>query len=123
MFVKEIKDYDILSNEADIIISDGKYELLCYCFQTEMLKKGQAIKAVKSFFAKNIMRLEANEFLIKKLEGYYSYHLQGEVVDSKIPKIRIGNLIISLDAPLPKDIKEKEYVEFSVDRLECEFFN
>ena len=119
MFVKEIKDYDIFSDEADIIISDGKYDLLCYCFPTEMPKKGQTIKTVTALFAKNIMRVKDNGFIIKKMTNYYAYHLQAEVIDSSTPKICIGDIIIYLDSSLPKDIKEGEHIELSVDRLDC----
>ncbi len=119
MFVKEIRDYDRFSDEADIIISDGKYDLLCYCFPTEIPKKGQTIKTVTALFAKNMMRVKNNEFIIKKMTNYYAYQLQGEVIDSLTPKICIGDIIIYLDSSLPKDIKEGEYIELSVDRLDC----
>lgn len=52
------------------------------------------------------------------MKEYYSYHLQGEVIEMT-PKIRIGNIIICLDNTLPKDIKEGEYIEFLVERLDC----
>ena len=123
MFVKEIRDYDKFSNEADIIISDGRHNLLCYCFPTEMPKIGEKIKAVTSLFAKNIMRVKNNEFIIEKMTDYYAYHLHGEVIDCKTPKICIGDIIIYLDTSLPKDIKEGEYIELSVDRLDCTFLD
>lgn len=118
MFVKEIKDYDKFSNEADIIISDGQYNLLCYCYPTDIPQKGERVKAVTSFLATDMMRARDNAFSIKKIDDYYSYHLQGEVIDMT-PKIRIGNIIICLDNPLPKDIKEGEYIELLVGRLDC----
>lgn len=121
MFVHEIKEYDKFSYEADIIISDGKYSLLCYCYPTEMPKIGETIKKITSLFAKNIVKVYNNNFKIEKLIDYYSYHLQGEVIDIVNPKIRIGNLEIDLDVPFPKDIKKSEYVELSVDRLDCTF--
>jgi len=122
LFVKEIRDYDKFSDEADIIISDGRHNLLCYCFPTKMPKIGQTINTITSLFAKNIMRVKDNEFIIKKETNYYAYHLQGEVVDREIPKIRIGDIIICLDTPLPKDIKKGEYIELTVDRLDCKFW-
>lgn len=118
MFVKEIKDYDKFSNEADIIISDGQYDLLCYCYPTEIPQKGERVKAVTSFLATDMMRVKDKIFSIKKMKEYYSYHLQGEVIEMT-PKIRIGNIIICLDNTLPKDIKEGEYIEFLVERLDC----
>lgn len=119
MFIKEIIDYDKFSNEADLVISDGKYEVLCYCFQIDKSKPDNKVDSICSLFAHDCMIARQAEFKVEKLSDYYSYHLQGEIIDVKELKIRIGELIIVLDSPLPKDLKNGDYVEFCVDRLDC----
>lgn len=121
MFVKAIKDYDKFSDEADIIVSDGKYDLLCYCHPTEKPIIGEPIKKITSFFAKSIMRATKPEFIIEKLKDCYSYYLQGKLIDIASSKICIGNLIMCLDSVVPKDVKCGEFVSFFVDRLDCKF--
>ena len=70
MYLKKVQDYDKYSNEADIVVSDGKYDLLCYCYPAQCNK--------------------------------------------------IGSIELSLDTHLPGDIKEGEFIEFDVIRLDCE---
>ena len=121
MFVKEIKNYDDFSNEADIIVTDGTYEVLCYCHPAEFYEKGSTVQEILSLFAKDIMRISDKMYEVKKLEDdYYAYHLQGEVIKIDKPIIRIGGLEIVLDSPLAKDIKLGEFIEFDVYRLNCE---
>lgn len=121
MYLKAIQDYDEFSNEADLIISDGEYDLLCYCHPTELYAIGTSIISISSFCADNIMRTKSNSFLVLKLNGYYEYHLRGEIVDINIPVVQIGKLKIMLDNSLPKDIKLGEYIEFDTLRLNCYF--
>lgn len=120
MFIKAIKDYDADSGEAELIVSDGTYELLCYCHPCENANIGAEIIVVSSLFAEDIMRIDSKEYLIAKGEDYFSYHLQGKVVDRQKPIIAIGDIKIQLDKPIAKDIQVDEFVEFYVYRLDCE---
>lgn len=119
MYIKQVKSYDSFSGEADIIVSDGVYELLCYYHPAENIDLGAEVKEISSLFAKDVTRAECKEYLIQKEEGYYSYHLQGKVIDTEIPMICIGNINIELDYPIAKDIKIGDYVELKVHRLNC----
>ncbi len=120
MHVQQIKDYDDFSNEADIIVTDGTFELLCYCYPAEIYKVGTQVQEISSLFAKDIMRVSNSDYLVIKLiNDHYAYHLQGEVVETTKPIIRIGGLKIILDTPFAKDIKSGEFVELDVYRLDC----
>ena len=120
MIVKQIKNYDNFSYEADIIVTDGISEVLCYCHPAEMYKSGAPVKEILSLFAKDVMRVSSSECLIIKLAyNHYAYHLQGEVINIDEPVIRIGGLEIILDTHLAKDIKLGEFVELDVYRLNC----
>lgn len=120
MFIERIYDFDDFSCEADLIVSDGTYQLICYCFD---FQKGSTtmpkIKEIDSFMCKNIMRVYTDKYLIIKKKDYYSYHLQGKVLDVEKKLICIGNIIIHLDAQIPRDINIQEFVEFDVVRLDC----
>ena len=50
MFIKQIIDQDKLSGEMDLIVSDGEYELLCYCFQSNVPPQLK-IKEIETFLA------------------------------------------------------------------------
>jgi hypothetical protein len=118
MYVKQIRDFDQCSGEADIIVSDGIYELLCYCHPLESLDIGAQVVSISSLFAEDIMRVQSEEYRIQKSEGYYAYHLTGKIEDTKTPVVKIGDLKIILDHPLAKDIRQGEFVEFEVQRLD-----
>lgn len=120
MFVKSVKDFDEVSNEATIIVSDGEYDIMCYCHLAYHYPVGTEVNTIESLLVKNIMRVETNECLITKLDGSYAYHLQGKVTDFLNRIVCIGALKINLDDHFPCDIKAGEYVEFDVLRLDCE---
>ena len=58
MFIKRIYSFDEDSGEADLIVSDGIYDVLCFCslFQNE-LKIMSKIKEVETFMCDDIMRV------------------------------------------------------------------
>ncbi len=118
MFVKEIYDYDEFSGELDLIVSDGKNNLLCYCIGGDV-KLFSTIREITTFLVQNIMRAESAKSLIQKCDDYYAYHLQGKVVEKISPIVCVGNINIILDTPLAKDIKIGDYIEFDVKRLDC----
>jgi hypothetical protein len=120
MFIKRIYSFDEDSGEADLIVSDGTYDVLCFCslFQNELHIMPE-IKEVETFMCDDIMRVDIEEYMILKKTDYYSYHLQGKVLDVDKHIVSVGNIIIKLDKPIPKDIKNYEFIEFDVLRLDC----
>ena len=121
MFIKQIIDRDELSGETDVIISDGNYELLCYCAQSNSPTPSK-IKEIETFLSEKIMIACNNNYLINKTDSYYSYHLQGKVLECNPPVIAIGKIHIILDTPLPKDIKQHDFIEFFVQRIDCRLY-
>lgn len=119
MFVKEIKDIDKNSGEADVLVSDGRYEVMCYCHPLENKKQGAKVSEISTLFAEDIMRIDDAEYSVRKEAGHYSYYLQGKVIGTQKPLISIGKIIIRLDKPMAKDIKQGEFVQFKVERLNC----
>ena len=49
---------------------------------------------------------------------YFSYFLTAQVIESEKKVVRIGNIIINIDSPIPKDIINGEYIDFFVSRLD-----
>lgn len=119
MFIKQVKDFDKNSYETDVIVSDGCYEIMCYCHPLENKNLGAVVTNVSALFANDIMRIDNEEYLVRKETGHYSYYLQGKVLETQMPLIGIGKIAIELDKPLAKDIKQGEFVEFKVERLNC----
>lgn len=120
MFIKSVYSFDEDSGEADLIVSDGSYDVICFCsiFQNE-LQIMPKIKGIETFMCDGIMRSDDENYLIDKKIDYYSYHLQGKVLDVDKRIVSVGNIILKLDKPIPKDIKNYEFIEFDVLRLDC----
>lgn len=120
MFIKKIYSFDEDSGEANLIVSDGTYDVFCFCslFQNE-LNRMTEIKEVETFMCDDIMKVDIEEYMIFKKTDYYSYHLQGKVLDVDKHIVSVGNIIIKLDKPIPKDIRNYEFIEFDVLRLDC----
>lgn len=120
MFIKSIYSFDEDSGEADLIVSDGLYDVICFCsiFQNK-LQIIPKIKEIETFMCDGIMRIDDENYLVEKKIDYYSYHLQGKVLDVDKRIVYVGNIILKLDKPIPKDIKNYEFIEFDVLRLDC----
>lgn len=121
MKINKILSFD--GYDYDVIITDGQQELICSCFPKHCEPKiGMKIQHLAATLTEDLMRIDEEEYLIEKIYGegeHYSYNLQGKVLDTSKSLIGIHELTIELDAPLPKDIKEGEFIEFKVDRLDC----
>ena len=116
MYIKNIKEYDIEANEAEIIVSDGYYEILCYAQPFEK-KDGQF--TLLGFMAKDIRKSLNNNYLIEKdLTNYFAYKLQGKLINVKNGLVAIGEIIIRIEERIPNDIRENDFIEFTVLRID-----
>lgn len=117
MFIKEIKDYYKAGAEADIIVSDDELEILCYAQPFSGKYNVDFVLCPLDY--SDIMTATKNEYSIEKLEtGFYDYFLRGKLINLEKGLVQIGGIIIKGIRYLPKDIREGEYIEFSVERMD-----
>lgn len=115
MYIKKILNYD--GDDATIIVTDGKYEIMCYAW--EFCNKENAEFALYAFDVIDVMRALNQQYMIEKLDyGYYSYKLQGRLIDLEKQLVEIGNIIIEVEGYLPCDIVQGEYIEFLTTRID-----
>ena len=131
MYIKEIKRND--SYTADIVVTDGQNEILCFCWgihdeiDISSLKPGTVVKNIIAFSNTNIIitRSETKNYLIKALETPFSYTFQGKIESTRKAIIKVGDITISLnqefEGGLPQEFKNGDFVKFTVDRLDCTF--
>ena len=122
MYIKNILYYDDLSGEADIIVTDGTFDLICFAWNFES-EVGDTSFTLTPFECSDVMTSEDTEYLVQKLEGErYEYKLQGKLIDVEkdIGTVQIGGIIIKDIRYIPKDIKIGEYVEFKIFRMELD---
>ena len=118
MYIKKIVSYDEVAREADLIISDGKYDLMVYAQPFLTKYKDEKFKLI-AFTADNIMTIDKEEYAIEKTnQGYYSYWFKGKLIDSKRGIVAINNIIIEDVGWIPNDIHDGEFIEFTCLRLD-----
>lgn len=111
--------HDEESGEADLLVSDGERDLICFCPLCRVECPSDVDK-ITAFLADGIMIADEPGYVIEKGDkGYYDYRLGGKVTKTEPAEVAIGGLRVTLDRPLPGDIKPGDFVVFTVDRLDC----
>lgn len=115
---KKIIEYDKLSNECEIVISDGKYELLCYSYDYRSIKSKSKYELI-SFMANNIYLADRKEFEVKRIKSsYFSYEIHAQIISLSLPAVAIGRIKLMLDNNIPSDLSIGDFIVFSVDRVD-----
>lgn len=120
MHVEKIITFNIHDQEADLLISDGIHKVLCYAYPINNVQINQEISSVYGFDCVDIERANENKYEIVKHQDYYAYSLTGQVISKNDSLVRIGELEIYLDEPIPNDIQENEFIIFNVTRLDLQ---
>ena len=118
MVITEIVNFNKEDSEAEVRVSDGDYSVECYVYPAEMSVLENQSNVIDGMCCKNIVKENRKRYEVKKLSQYYAYNLTAQVVDKEKRIVCIGKLIINLDADIPKDIVNGDYINFSVLRLD-----
>ncbi|MCQ9210209.1 hypothetical protein [Granulicatella seriolae] len=117
IIVKKINWIDEDSGEADILLSDGMYSVECFCSDCNLSEGDVFLDILYGFNIKNIIKSFNGKYAIDKKDD--SFHIQGELVDMKNEVLQIGEFKIDLsDGDIPKDIKQNDYVEVDISRID-----
>jgi hypothetical protein len=125
MYIKEVLDPEYggfpFIVEADLIVTDGTHELLCYFYDlNKEVKKGAKVQYISTLEADPIMRAATKEYAIKKdKNSHYGFSLQGELVNVNERIMKIGDLEIEFDGNLYKGAAKGDFIRFNVNRLDC----
>lgn len=119
MYIFGVEEYYKDDNEADIIVSDGYYQLRCYVYPVKTISINQIVNCISGFACSDVVKIEHDNYDVIKLSQYYAYELHAKVVSRKKNVVKVGGLRIYLDTVIPKDICDNDYVSFSVMRLDA----
>lgn len=120
MYIQDILHFDKGGKETEVVVSDGVYEVLCYAFPIDAVRTGMTINVLTGYSCSNIIRAVKQHCAVSKLSPYFAYRLIGKVFSKQERIIHVGDLKISLDAYIPNDISDGEYVSFDVQRLDLD---
>lgn len=116
MYIKRIVNFDVDSNEADLVVSNKMYEITCYCHPFRNDKIDNDFSLI-GFMCTDI-EITNDEFEIIKNKEYYAYSLNAKVVSAIDKLVTIDDILIKLDSPIPGDIYDGDFVKFSVKRID-----
>ena len=132
MHIKRVLEYDY--NYAQYIVTDGRYDVKCVCMSVPLPnrrepERGLKITKVYAFSVEGVIvkkiieKKNKRDEIIKHLFDSLGYKLKGRILDSKKAIVQVFNFEIDLEYDYPdgmgEDFKNGDYVEFSVDRLDC----
>ena len=132
MHIKKVLEYDY--NYAQYIVTDGRNDVKCVCMSVPLpneKKPESGLKITKIYafsvegviLKKVIEEKNMRDEIIKPLFDSLGYKLKGRILDSNKSIVQVFNFEIDLEYDYPdglgEEFKNGEYVELSVDRLDC----
>ena len=132
MHIKKVLEYDY--NYAQYIVTDGRNDVKCVCISVPLPngKKPESGLEITKIFAfsvegvilkKVIEEKNMRDEIIKPLFDSLGYKLKGRILDSNKAIVQVFNFEIDFEYDYPDglgdEFKNGEYVELSVDRLDC----
>ena len=120
MYVQDVLRFDQSGKEAELIVSDGAYEVLRYAYPIDAVKTGMTVSGLSGFSCTNMVRAAEQRCAVSKLPSYFAYNLTGKLISKQEGIVQVNNLKISLDAHIPNDLSNGEYISFDVLRLDLD---
>lgn len=103
--------------DFDIVVSDGEHSVLCYhCGESAVI--GGKTDVLYCSVSSEIEKSNRPEVFTEKLSGHYDYFVSALVADRDKGIVRVGKLFFKLSAPFSLDIKNGDFVSFSVARFD-----
>lgn len=117
--VKEINWISKEALEAEVIVTDGQFELLCFSHPLEKEKGEQLTEPLSALDPDKVVRLETPRLHIKKLDNTFDYLIEGKLIDKESGHVRLGEIIIAVGShAIPGDLEDGDYISFICDRLD-----
>lgn len=117
--MSSIKHWSNQDKEADILVTDGEYQLLCYAQPFSWKECQTEVAALYAFGCENIVKSESCAVNIVKQTNYYAYELSAKVLSKVERTVKLGQLVLHLDAAIPGDIQNGDYVTFRLQRIDA----
>ena len=119
MYICYVKHWSNQDKEADFLVTDGEYQLLCYAQPFSGKECQTEVAALYAIGCGNIVKSENCAVKIAKQTDYYAYELSAEVLSKVERTVKLGQLVLHLDEALPGDIQNGDYVTFRLQRIDA----
>ena len=119
MYIKDIKYIDSNNLEGDVVVTDGKFELLVYSYPLNYEVGSIIINPLYVFEPSNIHMSDKRVYKVRKLKSHYGYFIRGRLINKEKGIIRVGDIALNINNKLiPSDIKNNQYVQFMCERID-----
>ena len=117
MFIKEILNIDRNAHEADIIVSDGKIDILCHTF--DYLNDNIKSFELSPLDYDEVYAISEKEFKISNFsQSKYDYQIHCEIIDIKNGIVKLCGIKISLGKYLPGDLTNGDWITVKCYRMD-----
>ena len=119
MFIKDIKWIDSDIQEAEIVVSDGEFNILCFSCPCKKNIGETLMESIYCFNVENVEIVNQETVYAQKKDNAFDYTICGELVDKNNKIVRLGGISLSLeDAYIPDCISVNNLIKFDVARLD-----
>ena len=114
--IKKIEWLDYETKEAEVVLTDGKFEFIVFSHPFE----GSIELPLGALYAENIKKATKKECFIQKTNSYYSYLINGKLINKACGLVKLGEFTIEIDNIdlIPDEVMNGEYISFEVLRLD-----
>jgi NADPH-dependent curcumin reductase CurA len=105
--------------EGVLTLNDGENDFEVFCHPCHFSEGEVVEQPLYATDPENIIRVEPQKPYIKKIGRAFEHEILAKVVDSTIPTVKIGDILMKLGRKLPGDIESGEYVHFTTDRIDA----
>ncbi|MBY0185056.1 hypothetical protein ACIGEH_02720 [Bacillus altitudinis] len=119
MKVKRVNWISQEALEAEVVVTDGEFDISCFAQPFKQLGEDEFIETIFCLNVQNIVKVDQRDYHIEKSVGHFSYCLVGECIDKHDGKVQLGNLLFELDNRLiAGDIIDGDFISFCCERLD-----
>jgi hypothetical protein len=84
------------------------------------VSEGEEVKWLACLLCSEMVTAETREFALTRLvHKPYGYEIFGQITDAKEGLVAVGGLIFLVDQPIPGDLKDGDWVQFTSQRVSC----
>ena len=105
--------------EAEVVVTDGKYELKCFSQPLKYDLNEQLREALYCYNVKSVFKSTIDNFEVVKLSEYFAYNITALLICKNRGLIKLGRITLEVDKEtIPSDIKDDDYIVFYCQRID-----
>lgn len=116
LLIKDIIWISEKIGEADVVVTDGNYEIRCFAHPFYQTKGEEVDGTISVFESSDLKRSMKTEYVVEHL-GNGEYFLVARILDNVEGIVQIGEICIHDIEGIPSEIKAGEYVQFVAPRV------